>query len=442
MSLACNTLSEQRILACQAQRKRLVAALLLLDMERGRHRTSGGPKAPVPDFSWDEHVQRFSEAQFKLRYRLSFHSFNKLLAILAPSLAVTNEKQACNSRSDKPVELPTRLAVALRYFAGGDPLDLMLIYGMSKTMVMRCVWRVVDAIHKHLDNMHFPIDDVEKLKVLEADFSAASRGGFWRGQVGAIDGVHFRMECPTERDVPDAQRYHVDRKNSYCLLAMAICDSKRRFTWADIGMAPSTHDSTAWSATPLGIRVEGGDLPYPFFLNGDSAFTVSPSMITPSNNDPALDDFDFYQSSNRMAIECAFGILIRRWGVLWRKLRQRFNRRAPLIGALMRLHNFCIDERLIDEDDLPDVHAQFTEVQPDRYCRPPLFDKDGRPVDYLQTTHKDAEGAPQRDRAQGKGERFARRDELVRAVRESGFKRIIDPNLHRTKKRPRGRQAE
>ena len=143
----------------------------------------------------------------------------------------------------------------------------------------------------------------------------------------------------------------------------------------------------------------------------DSAFTVSPSMITPSNNDPALDDFDFYQSSNRMAIECAFGILIRRWGVLWRKLRQRFDRRAPLIGALMRLHNFCIDERLIDEDDLPDVHAQFTEVQPDRYCRPPLFDKDGRPVEYLQTAQKDAEGAPPRDRAQGKGERFARRDE-------------------------------
>ena len=27
----------------------------------------------------------------------------------------------------------------------------------------------------------------------------------------------------------------------------------------------------------------------------------------------------------------------------------RFDRRAPLIGALMRLHNFCIDERLVEE---------------------------------------------------------------------------------------------
>ena len=59
----------------------------------------------------------------------------------------------------------------------------------------------------------------------------------------------------------------------------------------------------------------------------------------------SLTDYDFYQSSNRMPIECSFGILIRRWGVLWRPLTQRFESRAPLIVALMHLHNFCIDER-------------------------------------------------------------------------------------------------
>jgi hypothetical protein len=60
--------TEQRMLACLAQRKRLVAALILFDTELGCHRTSRGANVPVPDFSWDEHVQRLSEAQFKLRY--------------------------------------------------------------------------------------------------------------------------------------------------------------------------------------------------------------------------------------------------------------------------------------------------------------------------------------------------------------------------------------
>jgi len=67
-SLVCNTHTEQRTLACLAQRKRLVAALLLFDTDLGCHRTSRGANVPVPDFSWDEHVQRLSEAQFKLRY--------------------------------------------------------------------------------------------------------------------------------------------------------------------------------------------------------------------------------------------------------------------------------------------------------------------------------------------------------------------------------------
>ena len=69
-------------------------------------------------------------------------------------------------------------------------------------------------------------------------------------------------------------------------------------------------------------------------------------MVTPSG-DPALDDYDYFQSSNRMPIECAFGIIYQRWGVLWRPLRYRFDRRAPLVGACIRLHNFCIDQHYV-----------------------------------------------------------------------------------------------
>ena len=316
-----------------AQRLVAAATALLLD---GDFQGVGSDCQKPPEFSWQAHVARLSDAEFKQRYRLAPQSFDKLLSILEPDLSVQNEKQHLNSRhGDRPIELPVRLAVALRYFAGGDPLDLKLIYCISKTQVYRTIWQVVDSINGRLNNINFPIDDVEELKKLEAGFRAASRGGFWEGQVGAIDGVHFKMRCPSSKDVRDPVRYKVTRKDIYALLAMAICDADRRFLWVDISHASSTHDSTAWGATELGIRVERGDLPPPFFINGDSAFVLGPSMITPSNNDPELDDYDFYQSSNRMAIECAFGILIRRWGVLWRPLTQKFESRAPLIVALM-----------------------------------------------------------------------------------------------------------
>lgn len=427
--MADQSLTEQ---VCAAHRQRLLLAATLL-LQETPPEPCGPNREPVA-FCWTAHCSRLTEAEFKQRYRLSPESFDKLLAILQPGLAVKHEQQALNSRSGNPIQIEARLAVALRYFAGGDTLDLKLIYCMSRTMVYSCIWSVVDAINQHLDNINFPIDDLEGLKQLEAGFRAASRGGFWQGQVGAIDGVHFRMSAPSNKDVPDPVRYKVSRKDMYALLAIAICDADRRFTWVDISHASCTHDSTAFACTELGMAVDQGALPAPFFLNGDAAFTLSPSMITPSNNDPELDDFDFYQSSNRMPIECAFGILIRRWGVLWRPLTQEFSARAPLIVALMHLHNFCIDEKL--QDDMPDVSAGLATFQPGRTRRPPRFDKDGRPVWHLDTCRSTDEGAPSRSAAQQRGAKTSRRDVLVQAIRDGGYRRILS-----TKAAPRKRKG-
>ena len=195
------------------QRLILAAATLLNEPRMG----PVGPNRQVPDFDWHTHVRNMRDYNFKLRYRVSWESFNTLLKILEPKLQVSNERQACNSRSGKPIQLQTRLAIALRYFAGGDVLDLILIYGVSRASVFSCIWCAVNAINSRLDNIHFPIDDIDRLREIEADFAAASRGGFWRGQVGAIDGVHFKMQAPSDADVPDAQRYHVHRKDMYAL---------------------------------------------------------------------------------------------------------------------------------------------------------------------------------------------------------------------------------
>ena len=259
----------------------------------------------------------------------------------------------------------------------------------------------------------FPINDVEKLKVLEADFRAHSRGGIWEGQVAAIDGVHFAQLAPSKKDVEDPMKYYVARKDEYALLCMAMCDAHRRFLFYDISKCATTHDSLAWVGTSMGARVGRGDLPSPFFINGDSAFTLSNSMTTPSG-DPKLDAFDFHQSSNRMPIECAFGMLVRRWGVFWRPLSIRFNRRAALIGACMRLHNFCIDRRL-QEVALPQ-YGGLTEIQPGRLHTTPLFDAMGRPVHFL-----DIERGPRTDYR--RMPKSTRRDELVALVAGSGLHR-------------------
>ena len=102
----------------------------------------------TPEFSWEQHIDRMTEPEFKLRYRVGSDSFYKLLDKLRPSLEV-DPIQAFKSRAGKPIAIEAVLACGLRYFAGGDPLDLRLIYCMSKVQVMICAWRVVDALNLH-----------------------------------------------------------------------------------------------------------------------------------------------------------------------------------------------------------------------------------------------------------------------------------------------------
>ena len=126
---------EHALLALSHQRRLVAAAAALLTTMPG----CGGAHRKPKDFSWQDHVEDMTEAEFKLRYRLDSHSFYKLLERLEPELQ-KDEKQQLRARSGTPVATAVRLAVALRYFAGGDVLDLKLIYCMSKTAVMTCIW--------------------------------------------------------------------------------------------------------------------------------------------------------------------------------------------------------------------------------------------------------------------------------------------------------------
>ena len=123
-----------------------------------------------------------------------------------------------------------------------------------------------------------------------------------------------------------------------------------------------------------------------FFLLADNAYVCRPNVIVPGDDD----DFNYEQSQMRINIECAFGELIRRWGVFWRPLEVRFDRRAKLIGTCIRLHNFCIDERL-DVDNYTETWTPFRS-HPGGIQRPPKLDRDSRPVEVLSLTFTNALG--------------------------------------------------
>ena len=67
------------------------------------------------------------------------------------------------------------------------------------------------------------------------------------------------------------------------------------------------------------------------------------------------DNYNFFQSSSRISVECAFGEIGLQWGILWKPLRFSLVHNVDVIDACMRLHNFIVDYReMAGEADLID----------------------------------------------------------------------------------------
>ena len=90
-----------------------------------------------------------------------------------------------------------------------------------------------------------------------------------------------------------------------------------------------------------------------YLFIGDSAYALRSFLMTPYDNalhGTAEDNFNFFHSSSRIVVECAFGEIDLRWGILWRPLQFALELNCKIIDACMRLHNFIVDFREDEQD--------------------------------------------------------------------------------------------
>jgi hypothetical protein len=93
-------------------------------------------------------------------YRMNYQSFLRLHEKLSTGIQAASriilkyELKGLASENSKPSPIPNGpistkvcLAVALCYFAGGSPYDIMSVYGISHTAIMDSVWSVVEAVN-------------------------------------------------------------------------------------------------------------------------------------------------------------------------------------------------------------------------------------------------------------------------------------------------------
>ena len=88
-----------------------------------------------------------------------------------------------------------------------------------------------------------------------------------------------------------------------------------------------------------------------YAIFGDNAYVNSPRMIVPyyrAQAGTAEDNFNFFQSQLRMSIECTFGMLVNRFGILHAPLPFSLRSNIDLVQSLMHVHNHMIDEERED----------------------------------------------------------------------------------------------
>ena len=175
--------------------------------------------------------------------------------------------------------------------------------------------------------------------------------GFFSHLIGAaaVDGLLVRCEAPSSRDAKNPIRFYSysGSKRAYGYNVQGLCDRNYRFLSFCANSPGATNDSVAWKKSKMSKLVE--KLPKGFYIVWDNAYTNTEHLLTPyagKNQITSKDTFNFPLSQSRIHIEQAFGILVARWGILWRPLRMGYKKRTLVVRALFHLHNFCIDEKV------------------------------------------------------------------------------------------------
>ena len=175
-------------------------------------------------------------------YRMNIDQFNDLHQHLLPQLEEKFSTKRKNGNTPNVV-IPTklRLSAAIRYFAGGSPLDIMLTHGISRQSVYCSVWGTTDAVNttSHLSfNEHgaqFPSHE-EQEEIAEG-FKLKSKAGFDKICL-TVDGMLIWTVQPTAAQCEvlrvSERQFHCYRKDKFGIVLMAGCDHMCQFRWADI----------------------------------------------------------------------------------------------------------------------------------------------------------------------------------------------------------------
>lgn len=291
------------------------------------------------------------DAEFKRLFRLNKRMFVHLVNELSPHMSH-------GERSTK-LSIPIRVLTALRFFAHGSYQRCTgsnFFIAMGQQTVSETLTEVCNAFEQIAHRwIQFPTD-VEQQQQNKLAFM--QQFGF-PGVIGCIDGTHVAILSPVEDE-----HLYMNRKRFHSKNVQIICKQNLEILNVNANFPGATHDSFIWSNSAINVFMRNnyynnGDVNT--WLLGDSGYPQEPWLHTPVAN--ALPDspearYNEAHARARNCVERCIGVLKMRWRCILKErvLRYHPHKVGQIINSCCVLHNMCIREDLVlddEEDDLP-----------------------------------------------------------------------------------------
>ena len=297
---------------------------------------------------WEDYSKKHSsKGTFRIRLRMTEHSFNKLLSFIHDDLIV-NEMQA-NPRGG-PIIPELCLFCTLRWLAGGSYLDICDIAGLSKPSFYRVLWKTIKAIVRCKEEylrIKFPSTESEMQVAMEGMTSISFMAAI-QNCIGVVDGYIMRLRVPSSKEVGNVKSYFSGHYQCHGANVQAVADHHSRFIYLAFAAPGVANDRDAIHHCGLDELVE--NLPFGVCIIGDIAYEATEHMVPVYGGvdkmNPFCDNFNYYASQVRIRVEMAFGLMQIKWGILQHPIGCKISNAKWLLQAIGRLHNFVINERL------------------------------------------------------------------------------------------------
>jgi hypothetical protein len=269
-----------------------------------------------------------------------------------------------------PITLELKLCITLRLLAGASYLD-MIWYGVQISSVQEIFLLGLHLINNVLANSFIfnfdpsmPGFNVE-LKRMATEWSAImmrKKGSdLMKGTILAGDGMVVAIDRVSAEDLERAKLNVSDfrnRKGVFALILQAFCDAYCEFRHFEVNWPGSTNDSTAYRQTSLYSWLKQGLIPPEFHLVYDEAIVclADDHHLTPFTRHQLrgavksenmqlyerMKAFNHILSSQRITIERAFGMLVRKWLILCSPLEHSLEINILILTVCAKLHNLSI----------------------------------------------------------------------------------------------------